>query len=717
MCPGSDTTAGDSRSQVSRLIENGSRAPDVAGQPWGGLLDWLQELPTDEPRILIPLLGAAVVLLLVWATARRRKPRAPDAPRDIEEQIRALIAGNRYDEAGQIRLEQGQFEKARALFQNSGNLNNVALCHLSLKQHREAARVYLLTGRQAEAAHYFQVAGCWKEAASCLQALGSLREAAELYERANEIGKAAHLLRTLGDAENAARLFEQAGHGAEAAAALLVARGREPDVLRRAAQMFESAGDVRRAAECFAGATDWLHAAQLFEGIREFTLAAQVYERAEEWAQAGAAYERAGAYIEARTNYERAGDTLRAVYLAQSQGNLLDAGRGFYTLGSFDRAIETLQSVPSNSLESREATLLLARIFLEQGLCERAKEKLRPITPEQPRSKEDVDILLLLCDIHEAANELLPATQLLERIAEFDPEREHVAERLERLQEQAWGGSASTASEYYTDRYEIRDEIGRGGMGIVHLAQDRDLERPVAIKFLPSKLAERASAIKMIRQEARAAAAMNHPNIVHLYDAAVIGGRPCIVMEYFRGKTVREVIKMPKRKRRRPLPAYQVAEIARDICYALEYAHSQNIVHRDVKPGNILLPEEGGAKLMDFGISEAVRTDAGPEGEQQTKGTPQYMPPEQIRGREIDGRADLYALGISMFEMLTGLRPFRGKNVVEKHLMRELPDPRELVPEIPQALVVILTKAAQKRPQDRYASAGEMAAALNQFLE
>ena len=163
-------------------------------------------------------------------------------------------------------------------------------------------------------------------------------------------------------------------------------------------------------------------------------------------------------------------------------------------------------------------------------------------------------------------------------------------------------------------------------------------------------------------------------------------------------------------------PRRLVAEIARDICYALEYAHSQSVIHRDVKPGNILLPEDGSAKLMDFGISEVVEAGTRPGGGTTTKGTPQYMPPEQIRGLEIDGRTDLYALGISMFEMLTSLRPFRGKKIMEQQLTRELPNPCELVPEIPEELGVIHTNAAHKRPEGRFATAGEMADALSSYL-
>jgi serine/threonine-protein kinase len=251
-------------------------------------------------------------------------------------------------------------------------------------------------------------------------------------------------------------------------------------------------------------------------------------------------------------------------------------------------------------------------------------------------------------------------------------------------------------------------------MGVVHLAQDRELERPVAIKFLPAELASRGDALTMFRQEARAAAAMNHPNIVHVYDVTVIGARPCIVMEYVQGNTVRELMRRSGREKQ-PLAVRRVAEIARDICEALAYAHHQNVIHRDVKPGNIIVSDRGTAKLMDFGISKVL--EVGGAGLTQARGTPQYMPPEQILGREVDGRSDLYALGISIFEAVTGRRPFRGEDVVHQHLNVELPDPRSLRPECPDSLVEIIRRACQKRTADRFRSAREMADALSDFLD
>jgi serine/threonine-protein kinase len=219
----------------------------------------------------------------------------------------------------------------------------------------------------------------------------------------------------------------------------------------------------------------------------------------------------------------------------------------------------------------------------------------------------------------------------------------------------------------------------------------------------------------MFRQEARAAAAMNHPNIVHVYDVALVGNQPCIVMEYVQGRTVREVMRVRGRREKAPLPPRRVAEIGRDVCLALGYAHSRNVIHRDIKPGNILIASDGRVKLMDFGISKVLETGA--EGLTQAKGTPQYMPPEQILGREIDGRTDLYALGISMFEMATGERPFKGENIVDQQLHSPIPDPRTLSAELPGDLVAIVLRACEKDPAERFASASDMAAALDSFID
>ncbi len=664
-----------------------------------------------------PLLGAGAVLgalLLLLLLARRFAVRVNgDSPEAIERQVQALIDQNEYGRAGELRMSQGQFDKALALFLNSGDTHKAALCYLALKQPARAAEMYVKMGRHAEAAQYFQTAGAWREAAQCVQTLGSDREAAGLFERAGDLAKAAHLLRGMGDAENASRLFERAGLGAEAAAALLEARGREPQTLRRAGEMFEAAGQTRRAGECFAAAGDWLRAAEIFEDAGENMLAAQAYERAERFESAANAYERAHALPEARANFDRAGDALRAAGVAVRLGKLLDGARGFYAIGAFERAGETLPQIPADSPHAREKGLLLGKIFLEKGIVDRAREQLEAIAPAEPKSSADLSILACLAEAHERAGNVGKAIACLERVLAVDEGHADALARMERLQRKG-GDDAEPVPGYYDDRYLLREEIGRGGMGVVHLAQDAELGRTVAIKFLPADLAANEAAVTMFRGEARAAAAMNHPNVVQIYDVGMLGGRPCIIMEYVAGKTARELMRAEGRGSVAALPARRVAEIARDICTALEYAHAQGVVHRDVKPGNILVAANGTAKLMDFGISKVL--EAGREGMTAAKGTPQYMPPEQILGREVDGRTDLYALGITLFEMVTGRRPFVGEDVVDQQLHAPLPDPRILRPEIPGTLVEVIKRACQKRPADRFASAAEMADTLSAFL-
>ncbi len=676
------------------------------------LTDWIFALPEQDPHTAI-LLTAIVVALLLVAAGTRRRQRSTDRNYG-GSQVQALIEAGRYEDAGDLRREEGEFEKALALYLNGGNTARAAECYLSLNQAEKAARLYREMGRLAEAAHHYQSAGAWADAATCLQNLGNHREAAELYERAGDFAKAAHLLRGLGDAESAARLFERGGLAREAAAALLDARRNDPRTLKKAGELFERAGERRRAAESFAAAADWERAAGLFEEIGENALAAQAYERAEDWTHAGEAYERGGALPEARANFEKAADRVRAAEISLRLGQWLDAGRAFYELGAYERAIECLQSILNDSPQFRMASLYLGRIFLEKGLLDRAQAKLEQIEPKSLESKDDLEILTLLADIYERREDYLAAMRTLERVHQFDAGHDGIAERLERLQERAWSGTLRHTIDQ-TGRYELLDEIGRGGMGVVHLAQDRELERPVALKFLPPDLAKHQGALKLFRKEARAAAAMNHPNIVQIYDVASIDNRPCIVMEFVQGRTVRQLMRIPNSKNRRPLPPVRIYEIAREVCNALAYAHHQQVIHRDVKPANILISDRGQTKLMDFGISKMIETEG--DDATQAKGTPQYMAPEQILGREIDGRADLYALGIAMFEMATGIRPFRGEDVVDQHLHREFPCLLESNPDLPESLANITKRACEKDSDDRYDSARTMADAITEALD
>jgi tetratricopeptide (TPR) repeat protein len=687
---------------------------DGIAEAAAGALDGLAGLSADGP-LHVGLLGVALGAVgVIWVVRRQRSAQAPEASGVDETGVRRLVESGDVERAADLLVERGDHERAIPLYQQSDSRAKLARCYIELKQLAEAAEIYLQLGRHAEAAHYFQTAGRWPEAAECLLILGQVREAAELFERADNLRRAAELMRSLGDNENAARLYARAGLGAEAAGCLLAARERTPKVLLLAADYYQSAGEPLRAAECFSEAGELRRAAELFAEAGSHLEAAQAFAREQIWDRAGHCYREAEALAEARTCFERAGDRVQAAQLALERGDYFDAATALYEIGSYERALEALQSIDAKGPDGRGACRLRARIFIEKGLFDRAREQLDVLGASGGYRKQDLDTLLMLATALERTGDGMGALTALEQIQEFDPEYGDVAERVERLQERAWGGS-QTLGPIDSGRYELRDEIGRGGMGIVHLAWDLELERPVAIKFLPAELASNPASVKMFRQEARAAAAMNHPNIVHVYDVAIVSDQPCIVMEYVQGRTVREVMRVRGRRDKAPLPPRRVAEISREICHALSYAHSQNVIHRDIKPGNMLIASDGRVKLMDFGISKVLETGA--EGLTQAKGTPQYMPPEQILGREIDGRTDLYALGISMYEMATGQRPFGGDGIVDQQLNDPVPDPRDLRSDLPEKLVEIVLKATQKKPPERFSSAHEMAEALSTFLD
>ena len=667
-------------------------------------------LVDDHPLAIGALVGLGGGLLLAWVVRRRQ---AREAPSGGEADVQRLVARGEIERAADLLVERHQLARALPLYEKAGANAKLARGYLAAKQPARAAKVYSEMGRHAEAAHHYEAAGAWAEAGESLLTLGDERAAAELLERGGELERAARIHQRLGDPESAARLFGRAGLGVEAADALLQARGRKPRILVRAADLYESAGDFERAAVAFAEAGEPRRAAELFEKINRFSKAAECYARSGAFERAADCHEKAGEITQARAAWERAGDRTRAAELALEEGKNLEAGAAFYEVGSYERAIDTLQRIPTSSPDAREASRLLARIFLEKGLIDRARERLQALAVQGPPEKDDLELLLTLATALERLGDGASAVEALEKIAGVDPDYADVEARLERLRERA-SGPVTMPAALESTRYELRDEIGRGGMGIVKLAWDRELERPVAIKFLPHELAANPEALKMFRGEARAAAAMNHPNIVHIYDVAVIEGQPCIVMEYVQGRTVREVMRVRGSSEKQPLPPQRVGEIGREICNALAYAHRQNVIHRDVKPSNMLLAADGTVKLMDFGISKVMET--GDEAKSEAKGTPQYMPPEQILGREIDGRTDLYALGISMFEIATAQRPFSGEGVVDQQLHAVLPDPRRIRPEIPESLVRILQRACEKNPDQRYASAHEMAQALDRFL-
>jgi serine/threonine-protein kinase len=268
--------------------------------------------------------------------------------------------------------------------------------------------------------------------------------------------------------------------------------------------------------------------------------------------------------------------------------------------------------------------------------------------------------------------------------------------------------SDSLIDTLFDGRYRIQRKLGAGGMADVYLAEDQELGRRVAIKILNGRHANDDQFIERFRREAKNAAALNHPNIVSIYDRGEAEDTYYIAMEYLDGRTLKELI-----VGRGAAPINVAIEYARQILSALRFAHRHGIVHRDIKPHNVLVDGEGRVKVTDFGIARAGTSQMTETGS--IVGTAQYLSPEQAKGGEVDPRSDLYSLGIVLYELLTGKTPFDGETPVEiamKHLSHAPKPPSKLRSDIPRELDMVVLRALAKSPDDRYQSADEMEADL-----
>jgi serine/threonine protein kinase len=264
----------------------------------------------------------------------------------------------------------------------------------------------------------------------------------------------------------------------------------------------------------------------------------------------------------------------------------------------------------------------------------------------------------------------------------------------------------------FDGRYRIVRRLGSGGMADVYLAEDQELGRRVAIKILNERHANDEQFVERFRREAKNAAGLSHPHIVSIYDRGEAEGTYYIAMEHLDGRTLKELLVA-----RGPAPVRIAVEYARQILAALRFAHKNGIVHRDIKPHNVLVDAEGRLKVTDFGIARAgasQMTEAG-----SIMGTAQYLSPEQAKGAAVDQRSDLYSLGVVLYELLTGAVPFTGDSPVEiamKHLSTKPEPPSALRPDVPRSLDLIVTRALAKDPDERYQSAEEMDADLERVL-
>ncbi|MFB3819375.1 MAG: protein kinase [Candidatus Methylomirabilales bacterium] len=548
---------------------------------------------------------------------------------------------------------------------------------------RRAAEQHAAAGRPARAAAVLREYGLEEEAAERYCQAGDWQAGLELLLRHRRFERAAEICRAQG-------LREQ-GHLVEGERA--AAEGREAD----AGSAFEAAGLWWRAGEMYQRVGDYGRAAAMFARQGDEERAAEMHAAAGQPAEAAAALERLGRREEAAAYYRQAGALPQAARALRDAGDLYGAAELLLEAKADEEAILLLQQVPPGSPKHLEALLHLGDLFLAQGLDGPAREQYEQALRIRGSGPTAVRAAYQLGVVRERQGDLAEALRCFEKVMAAHLDYRDVQARVADLRSRQAEAATMVVGPRPTARYRILKELGRGGMGIVYRAEDEVLQRTVAYKVLPDTIRQDAKAMEAFLQEARIAASLHHPNIVTVYDAGQTAEQAYIAMEFVEGRSLQEIL-----DEQQLLPLPMALHILRQACLSLIHAHERQVVHRDVKPANMMITPGGAVKLTDFGLA-AVATQAMGR-VTSIRGTPFYMAPEQILGEPISAQSDQYSLGCTLYHLVTGRPPFVEGDVLYHHIHTAPASPRDFVPGLPVWLDAIILRTLLKPPAKRFPS-------------
>ncbi|MDX2175520.1 MAG: protein kinase [Candidatus Sumerlaeia bacterium] len=384
-------------------------------------------------------------------------------------------------------------------------------------------------------------------------------------------------------------------------------------------------------------------------------------------------------------------------------------GRTFYQMGEFDKAIGSFQRTAQDYRWEAESAKALGKCFTAKGMLDLALQEYKKLVVDE----ETKELLYDLAQRYEAKKDLVGAKQVYRQLFAADINYKDVQRRFELLSGSTSDPAAfertsivQEMSEEAARRYELLDELGRGAMGIVYRARDKELEEVVALKILPDGLSNNPEAVRRFKIEARNARKLSHPYIVRIHDIGEEMGRKYISMEYVDGSDLKKRAKTGDK-----LTVKEILHYSEQIADALAYAHRLGIVHRDIKPANIMLTSGNDVKITDFGIAKLMdqTTDGTMVGA--VIGTPLYMSPEQVQGIPVDNRADIYSFGIMLYEFVNGRPPFTEGDLTYQHIHRE-PDP---IQGCDPRLWQVIAKCLAKKKEDRWQRAEDLTAAIREL--
>jgi tetratricopeptide (TPR) repeat protein len=669
--------------------------------------------------------------------------------------------------AAELLASRKRYDLAIPLFESAWELHRAAECALALSDPLRAARFYERSGDRLEAARCYKRAGKLREALHLLEegsktTPGSLSVAPgrqeemtvlrlDLLRQLGRDGAAAALLSSIPPSPRVAVLLEEAGRveeaiqcylvlGDSAAAARVAAKC--PDRDRQMARIHLKSGRAVEAGHLFAQLGLSREAAEAYEAGLDWARAAYRWEAAGNPARAAEAYERAGRLRDAERCFVAAGLPLRAAELADRklvraaapspsparQSKALKTAAQLLAAGDKSRAASVLLQLKPDDHDFAKGVLVLAPLLLEEGFHDEALGRLGLI----PLSS---DRLYWEGRTREAMGDADGARRGYEQALALDSGHADARSRLRLLDEPP--APMTTTDAFFTEltaappsgttsvqlfpghrlaaRYDILSQLGRGGMGRVYKAHDLELGETVAIKTLlrPSEGGQEES--RLLR-EVQICRRISHPNVVRVYDLGRFPGGLFVTMEYLEGRSLDRVIAQDS-----PIPFDRVRAILAEVAEGLGEAHALGVVHRDLKPANIMVTA-GRVKILDFGIARVIAEGHDPRMTQAgfVLGSPSYMSPDQLQGMDLDGRSDLYSLGILAYTLIAGREPFESPDptvLALKQLRDAPPDIRGFRTETPDAWIVFLDKLVAKDREDRFQSAAEILDALRALPE
>lgn len=652
---------------------------------------------------------AAALAAIAWMWPRRRSAAERRLLIDIAEgryqlAIPPLIRQERFAEAARLEAWRGHHDRAAKLYERAGDM-------------RGAASVYMSLGDYEMAALNFKEGGLLEEAATAFLRANRPSTAVALLEEANELERALEVCTEMGDQARAVHLLEMMGR-AEDGARILAERAQATGHFAVAAVQWEAAGEPLRASKSWSQLGSHLRASLLAMEAGREDLAIEGLTEGGSLLIAGELLRRMGKPLSAAKLLHQGGYLSRAAQILRGAGENVVLARLYLRHGHSEHAYRTLQSVSSDSPLAEEAHGLLVDLLHKDGRRKESRGLLESLIRrrmEQERLGPEVRMWVVqLSALLFGEGQGKAALEWMRRLDPMGLSTPEIRERIAKLERIDVSEATATMEAAQTalvlpvhERYVFGRVLGAGANGVIYQAHDSRLNRAVAIKMIARNALTSDIARTFFLREAQTAAGLNHPNIVTIYDIGEMEEGPFLAMEIVDGESLGELL---EREGGKSLEPSRVIPLIDSLCVALDHAHREGVVHRDVKLENVMLTSGGVLKLMDFGLAKAMHQ--APDRTLVITGTPLYMSPEQIIGKGVDHRTDIYATGVLAFRLLVGSWPYSDAKILKQHRQDPIPRPSAIAPHLPADFDAFIARAMAKSADDRFDTAGQFALAL-----